>query len=200
MKTRTKVLILALAAILLVVTTVFATVAFLTSQDAVTNTFTVGKVKITLDETDVDSYGAKDSENRVKENAYKLIPGHEYIKDPTVHVAAESEKSYVFVVVTNGVAAFEVAEGEGKTLAEQIAAKGWTAHPSQAGVYYKVVEDTDAVQDLPVFDKLYIASDADFGATENATVSVKALAIQYDGFEDNVAGAYDAVVAAYTQP
>ena len=190
-----------LGAILLVVCTVFATMAYLTSQDAVNNTFTVGKVNITLDETDVDLYGAKDSENRVKENAYKLIPGHEYVKDPTVHVAADSEKCYVFVVVTNGIADFEVAEGENKTLAEQITAvNGWTSLPGEDGVYYKVVDDTDAVQDLVVFNKLYIATDADFGEDPVDPVSVKALAIQYDGFDGDVDGAYAAVVAAATNP
>ena len=100
MKTKTKAFVLALCAVLLVVSTVFVTMAFLTSQDTVTNTFTVGNVTITLDETDVDLYGVKDSETRVDKNEYKLIPGHEYIKDPTVTVAKGSEESYVRMLVT----------------------------------------------------------------------------------------------------
>ena len=100
MKTKTKALAMALCAVLLVVTTVFATMAYLTSTDEVVNTFTVGKVSIKLDETDVNLYGVKDGETRVKSNEYKLIPGHEYVKDPTVHVEAGSEESYIRMIVT----------------------------------------------------------------------------------------------------
>ena len=57
MRTKTKALTLSLCAVLLVVTTVFATMAYLTSQDSVNNTFTVGKVEITLDEAQVNDYG-----------------------------------------------------------------------------------------------------------------------------------------------
>ena len=100
MKTRTKALLLVMSALLLVVSTVFATLAFLTSTDTVQNTFTVGKVAITLDETDVDIYGEKETDDRVKTNDYKLLPGHTYIKDPTVHVKANSEESYIRMIVT----------------------------------------------------------------------------------------------------
>ena len=85
MKTTKKALLLALCAVLLVVSTVFATLAYLTSTTkVVTNTFTVGDIVITLDETDVDVYGKKDGETRVLKNDYKLIPGHNYTKDPTI--------------------------------------------------------------------------------------------------------------------
>lgn len=100
MKTRTKALLLVMSALLLVVSTVFATMAFLTSKDEVKNTFTVGKVAITLDETDVDIYGEEAGTERVKANEYKLLPGHTYIKDPTVHVKANSEESYIRMIVT----------------------------------------------------------------------------------------------------
>ncbi len=86
---------------LLMAGSVLVTMAYLTSQDTVTNTFTVGKVSITLDETDVDEYGvAIENAERVKANEYKLIPGHTYVKDPTVHVEAGSEESYLRMMVT----------------------------------------------------------------------------------------------------
>ena len=67
MRTKTKALTLSLCAVLLVVTTVFATMAYLTSQDSVNNTFTVGKVEITLDEAQVNDYGVPtDPAARVK--------------------------------------------------------------------------------------------------------------------------------------
>ena len=49
-----KVLLLACSAVLLVCLSVGATLAYLTSTDTVKNTFTVGKVAITLDEVNVD--------------------------------------------------------------------------------------------------------------------------------------------------
>ena len=102
MKTKTKALALVLSAVLLVVTTVFTTMAYLTSTTkTVQNTFTVGKVAITLDEAKVDEYGVEiEGAERVLKNEYKLIPGHTYVKDPTVTVAADSEESYIRMIVT----------------------------------------------------------------------------------------------------
>ena len=77
MKKTSKALLLSLCTVLLVTASVLGTMAYLTSQDQVVNTFTVGNVAITLDETDVDVNGDKDSEDRVKANEYKLLPGRE---------------------------------------------------------------------------------------------------------------------------
>ena len=69
---------LVMMAVLLVAASVMGTLAYLTSTDTVKNTFTVGKVAITLDEADVDVYGAPiENAARVRANEYKLIPGHE---------------------------------------------------------------------------------------------------------------------------
>ena len=92
---------LVMMAVLLVAASVMGTLAYLTSTDTVKNTFTVGKVAITLDEADVDVYGAPiENAARVRANEYKLIPGHAYTKDPTVTVKAGSEESYVRQIVT----------------------------------------------------------------------------------------------------
>lgn len=91
MKTKSKALLLTLCAVLLVAASVLGTMAYLTSTDTVTNTFTVGKVEIKLDETDVTDPNGP----RVKANSYKLMPGTTYTKDPTVTVKAGSEESYV---------------------------------------------------------------------------------------------------------
>ena len=101
MKTGKKALLMTLCAVLLIVASVMGTVAYLTSSDTVTNTFTVGNVKITLDEAQVDEYGVAASPAvRVAANTYKLLPGHEYTKDPTVTVVKGSEESYVRMLVT----------------------------------------------------------------------------------------------------
>ena len=96
MKTKSKALLLTLCAVLLVAASVLGTMAYLTSTDTVTNTFTVGKVEIKLDETDVTNPTGP----RVTANSYKLMPGTTYTKDPTVTVKAGSEESYVRMKVT----------------------------------------------------------------------------------------------------
>ena len=102
MKTTKKALLFTFCAVLLVVASVLGTMAYLTSSDTVTNTFTVGKVNIKLDEAEVklDGTYATNHDNRVAENEYHLIPGHTYFKDPTVTVLEDSEKSYVRMIVT----------------------------------------------------------------------------------------------------
>lgn len=100
MKKAKKILALLLCAVLLVAASVAGTLAYLTSQDEVVNNFTVGQVKITLDEAPVDENGDEIDGARVKTNSYKLLPGHEYDKDPQVHVLADSEDCYVRMFVT----------------------------------------------------------------------------------------------------
>ncbi|MBQ2888604.1 MAG: hypothetical protein IJE29_06790 [Firmicutes bacterium] len=106
MKKIRKVLALTLCAIALVGASVMGTMAYLTDNDTVTNTFTVGNVDITLDEAKVDEYGVKDGDNRWQptvtdtEQEYKLLPNHTYVKDPTVTVEKDSEDAYVRMLVT----------------------------------------------------------------------------------------------------
>lgn len=98
---KTKILLLSLCAALLITASVIGTLAYLTSQDTVANTFTIGKVNITLDEAAVNPDGTEiEGADRVKENNYHLIPGQTYIKDPTMTVAKGSEESFVRILVT----------------------------------------------------------------------------------------------------
>ena len=105
-KTKTKALLMSLCAVLLVAASVLGTMAYLTDSKDVKNTFTVGNVAIKLDEAKVDENGTqvvdKDGNPvaRVTRNAYKLLPGHTYVKDPTVTVQAPSVDSYVRMKVT----------------------------------------------------------------------------------------------------
>lgn len=105
-KTKTKALLMSLCAVLLVAASVLGTMAYLTDSKDVKNTFTVGNVAIKLDEAKVDENGTqvvdKDGNPvaRVTRNAYKLLPGHTYVKDPTVTVLKPSVASYVRMKVT----------------------------------------------------------------------------------------------------
>ena len=70
-----KALVMVGCAILLVIATITGTVAYLTSVKEVTNTFTVGKVEITLDESDMTALDPTTAP-RVKEKAdFKLSMG-----------------------------------------------------------------------------------------------------------------------------
>lgn len=96
-----KALLLTLSAAALVAASAFGTMAYLTDKDTAVNTFTVGHVDITLDEAKVNEDGTPvEGADRVKENKYHLLPGHEYIKDPTVTVESGSEESYVRMLMT----------------------------------------------------------------------------------------------------
>lgn len=102
MKPKYKALLLLLCAALLMSVSVFGTLAYLTDQEAVKNTFTVGSVGLKLDEADVKPDGTyeTDASSRVQTNEYHLLPGHTYIKDPTVTVDKGSEEAYIRLVVT----------------------------------------------------------------------------------------------------
>lgn len=189
-KTVARALLLSLCAVLLVMGSVWGTVAFLKSSDSVKNTFTVGKVAITLDEAQVNEYGLRvEGAARVKENTYKLIPGHTYTKDPTVHFAAGSEASWLFVKVENGLSEIET----DTTIAAQIAANGWTSLEGNNGIYYKKVatNETNAAIDYPVFATFIISGTANVASYKNAEINVTAYAIQADGF-DTAAAAWAA--------
>lgn len=91
-----------IASIFLIATiTICTTLAFLTDEETSVNTFTVGKVKITLTETAVDELGVPIANAApVTENKYHLLPGKTYVKDPTITIEEDSESSYIRMLVT----------------------------------------------------------------------------------------------------
>lgn len=196
MKARNKILLLALCMAALIAVSVLGTMAYLTSTDEVINTFTVGKVAITLDEAKVNDAGvAVTPAERVKANSYKLMPGHSYTKDPTVHVTDGSENCYIFVKVENGISAFEAANEEStdgyKTIATQIITNGWTKLADN--VYYRsYTNGENAQKSFTVFSNFKIADNANNAeatktswnavTAENTKITVTAYAIQADGF------------------
>lgn len=178
MKTVRKTLILAACAMLLVCATVVGTLAYLTAKTSVTNTFTVGNVSITMDETDVDNSSDSDRDTA---NSYKLLPGQTYTKDPIIHVGAGSEDCYVFVKVENEIASVEDAED---TVAAQMQEKGWVVIDQSNGIYGKEAA-VSAGADVEVFDHFKVSSTAtndDLTAVAGKTIVVTAYAIQAKGF------------------
>ena len=186
MNTKKKILMaLALVgcAILLVVGSVAVTMAYLTSKTGtITNTFTVGNIAITMDESVTDLYGAVTSGKTTTGNEYKLIPGQSYTKDPTIHVAAKSENAYLFVKVENGIADIE---DSSNTIAAQLTENGWTSLNGVANVYYQTYTSKDTDLDVAIFSSFKIASTFTGDTTyADAEVKVTAYAIQQAGFAD----------------
>ena len=184
---KTKTLGLMMAAVLLVTATIFGTMAYLTSTDEVTNTFTVGSVAITMDEAPVGTDGKEISGDRVKANSYKLMPGHVYDKDPIVHFQPKSEASWLFIEVTNEIADIESKANDYKSIATQITDNGWTALDGVTGVYYKSVPANtgDAAVDYPVFQGFTVDGSVTGTTLESynsKTVKIIAYAVQADGF------------------
>ena len=193
MKSKKKVFLTVLCAAALVVASVLGTMAYLTSKTAtVNNTFTVGNVNITLDETDVTPMGVKDTDTKVTENSYKLIPGHTYIKDPTVHITTGSEESWLFVKVVDEIAAIE----DTKTVATQMGENGWIAVAGEAGVYAYNTK-VNAGDNIPVFDNFKIKGDAKVSDYAGKTIKVEAYAVQADGF-GTASAAWEAAKAPWT--
>lgn len=189
MKKTKKALLLSLCAVMLVTASVLGTMAYLTSTDEVVNTFTVGNVAITLDETDVDN-STPGENDRDQANEYKLMPGKEYVKDPIVHVDADSEDCYLFVKVANEIADIE----DTKTVLEQMGEHGWVAVDGAEGVYVYTQNDVLAVvkgdTDVTVFDTFKVSGNVDNDTLASCTgkkIDVTAYAIQADGFDGKTA-------------
>lgn len=109
-----KALSLVMAAVALVAITIAGTAAYFTSSSAVTNTFTIGKVGISMYESYVTSEGkidtAKTPVGSIKNsngNNYHLQPGGNYAKDPTIYVDAASDASFLFVKARNQISTIE---------------------------------------------------------------------------------------------
>lgn len=199
MKTTTKALLIALCALLLVVGSVSITVAYLTGEDSVTNTFTVGKVAIVLDEADVKPDGSYETDvnARVDANVYHLIPGHEYIKDPVIHVDEKSEDCWLFIKLENGLKAII----DDVTIEAQLEAEGWTLI-DEANCIYAYKDPASAGDDVDTFKTFKIKGEAVLHDkegnalySEDTPITVIAYAVQRDAF-DTAAAAWSATFGA----
>lgn len=190
-----KIIALVLCMVLLVAASVTATMAYLTAEDSVTNTFTVGSISMTIDETNVDKLDkdGKDNSDQLRDdyNTYKLMPGSTIPKDPQVHVTANSD-CYVFIHVENGLSGIEAPAETGvyTQVADQITAaspagNGWTPAPvdGKTGYYYKIVSASANEQTFNVFQNFKVKSTVDnttLARYAQQTIVVKAFAIQKD--------------------
>ncbi len=194
--------LMATSLVLVAALAVGGTLAYLTSQDSVTNTFTVGNVTIKLDEAQANEDGSLvENAGRVKENSYKLMPGHTYNKDPMVTVVKGSESSYIKMTVTvtkaaeldaifapTGADLISIFEGYDNT---KWIAKGNTKDTDgdtrTYEFWYKepVAASTADVELDALFDSITVPGTITNDQLQNIagmTITVNAYAIQADGF------------------
>ena len=202
MKKSVKFMSAALALVLVAALSIGGTLAYLSDKDTVENTFTVGKIQISLDEAktnedglllDADGNIVEELEKspRVQENEYKIVPGCKYHKDPTVHVEAGSEDCILYVTVENNLASVLV-EGY---IEAQIADYGWTLLTNADGdiivnangdpIYWRRAAASSDVQHFPVFTGIRTDMAADAKAmneVDGQNILINAYAVQTAGW------------------
>ena len=210
-----KIILLAVALILTVAISVTATMAYLKKQtEVVQNTFTVGKVRISLDEAKVNEDGKPVDEDgnvldnvadapRVYGNEYKLIPGRTYVKDPTVRIAEDSEPCYLILVVyipeeLQDVIYYDEYED---SIRRQMENNGWW------GMFYDSYSDDPDAYDvfvyaggdhiarpgdvIPTFDHILVKEDATYEQLQKADLSemkITAYGVQCEELPDSMNG------------
>lgn len=151
-----KTLAVAMVLVTLIGCAIGGTLAWLTAEtQQVVNTFTVGNIKIKLDETNTD--GGEGAPERDTENSYKMIPGWTITKDPVATVLANSEDCYLFVelVEDKGVVTYKNAAGQDVTtkwsdFLTYAIADGWTLVEGETNVYYREVTTSTSNQSFNV--------------------------------------------------
>ena len=209
-----KILVACLCVALAVLTIAGTMLAYLTANDQVVNTFTVGNVQIKLDEAKANADGTLVANaDRVNANSYKLIPGHTYNKDPMVTVLKGSEESYIKMTVTFTKAAQldAIFAPDGATLTSIFNgydSTNWTAKgntkdtDANTRTYEFWYKETVAAPDSNVeldalFDSITVPgsiTNTQLATIANMTITVNAYAIQADGFA-NAEAAWAADIA-----
>lgn len=124
-------LALTLAAVTLVVCSVWATVAFLTASSGVSNVFTIGEVGIKMFESKVDEKGVPVTPTvEVDANSYHLSPNSTYTKDPTIRITSKSDSDSMYLLVksSNQIRAIEAGNNgvdTAPTMRKQMEENGW---------------------------------------------------------------------------
>ena len=208
--------LVAIAAI--VAGSVYGTIAYLTASSKVSNVFTVGNVYLTMFESKVDADGkataalnpGNDQPGYQKTsdgNSYHLVPGSSYDKDPTIYIQANSESSYLFVLVRNDIRPIEdKTDATNKpTMMQQMEKQGWVQYPyaapsmgTSAWIYHGLDENGNVNTEpmgvvggangnsVDLFTKFHIDKNADVSLYGGAGVEVRAIGIQTKGFADGV--------------
>lgn len=172
------------------------TFAWFTAQsEQVVNTFTIGDINISLQETDAK----KDETDGIYKKAYSFVPGRTLEKDPSVTVTAGSEKCYLFIRVEEENNTH--ADLEGSIIAWEVRTGDWSPvigadQKPIGGYWYRIIEqnDEDPLTEDKQGKKLYILKNnkvtvnkgvtkemVDTINTNKPSLTFKAAAVQYEG-------------------
>lgn len=183
---------------LVAIAIVGASLAYFTDTKTATNTFTMGDVKITLDETSV----ANPTGPRVTSNTYNTYPGAVVTKDPIVHNTG-SNAAYIratvkvegWVTTCKDCYKFEGADYantlERYLVAEGALGDGWSVESATVDanngkdVTFVLRYDRElavGAETAPMFRQVQVPTGLENGQTLG-TITVTAQAIQADGFD-----------------
>lgn len=188
-----KIVALCLCIALAVVAIGGATLAYFTDTKTATNTFTVGNVKIKLDEKDI---AATDGSRTEEGNAYTIYPGATVEKDPTVTNIGENAAYVRVKVVANNVKTMADQLGRGVDLATIFTgfdSAKWTLAGaptvSEDGETYTYVYNYNTVlakgaNTGALFTKVVIPGTITNMGDKPITITITAEAIQADGMKD----------------
>lgn len=185
-----KLVVLLLAIVLLIGCTIGGTLAWLISTTGeVKNTFSAAGIEVTLTETET--------------GPYLLVPGKEHAKNPTVTVNDEKTNvdCYLFVRFDE--------TGDPSTYLEYTSTlttgNEWALVNGTTNVWWRLVETTDETKSWELLDGNKVTvkttvTEENMADAAQATLTYQAYAIQYEGFESNVAGAWAEVSGANSTP
>ena len=166
-KRKTLIIVLAICSVLVIGTAI--TFAYITAiSQTLENIFTVGKVSITLTESETDRY--------------LILPGTEITKDPLVTVKAESDACWLFVKAEKS-SDFDI-------FMTYSPSSGWKAVEGETGVFYREVSDSDQNQYFKIIkdDKVTVldsVTEEELNRlTKNPTLTFTAYAIQKSEIAD----------------
>lgn len=200
-----KIAALCLVVCLLATAIIGGTMAYFTdTTDPVTNTFTVGKVDITLTEPAWNPANAK------------LMPGARIVKNPTITVGNDSEDAWVFAEFTVGADLLDLIEAEAGSTTTPVATlldkwfegvpqgtyKVFKSEENDGGSYTYIIGFNNAMSkngSVTLFDAVTVPATVTSKMLEDAgtgslTLTIKAYAIQ----KENVASLDAAYTALFT--
>ena len=181
-----KAFVVMLALVLALGCAVGGTIAWLTAQTGeVKNTFTYGDINIELYEHKYDAAtNTLDESQKVdKVEDYKIVPGKNLPKDPTVKVVGGSEACYLFVKVVE----------DGTFVDKKVTydiADGWQPVPNETNVYWREVTNSVDDQEFYVLkeNKVFVKDTLTKGdikdITTDPTLTFTAYAVQKENVKD----------------
>ena len=191
-----KMILILASAVLMLAIGVGGTLAYLTAQSTVTNTFSIGNVALTLEET---IPGTTDKTTQGVGYTH-LVPSEAVTKDPVVTVGSTSEKCYLFVelIETNNPSTYLTYD-----IVMDDSESGWNPLTGHNNVYYRVVDPSvtnpqlsfNLINGNTVTVKEAVGSLQLPAPTAAPSIAFKASAVQFENIGDGVGDLDDALAA-----